>query len=938
MKHKNPALTDFPTSGVRTEFTDLFASVLRRQRGMALASALGKWGMMSLVLIGLYALIDIYYPLEDGLRLWISPSLGLILVVLLVILLIRGWRLSPCAVARHVDSCNGDVRQTVLSCLEMTRSGSPGSPSGLSLSSWLMAETEHQAGVRLSEYMGKCHIWHVLGERSVWLFLQLLILCIGLGCWQRNAVEVLYGRLCTPWEDVPPLSFYHFELVDSPSSVVYGEDALMQVRVTGAPVAGPVEIWIRSAGYPVQKLTAFRDASGIWARRLEKLTAPCQIAFAVQEGKARSRWFPLEVNYQPKVVRGSVIVSSPEYVKQPRMEYSLNGQDVALMDGGTADFVLESNRPLMSGTARFTPDRKDIESTTVQGILLPDGRISFPLKVRQSGVVSIQMHDFRGTGMERPLENRVKVTADARPSVVIHKPQPVSMIMEDMSMPVHVEVQDNYGLAHVAWIRQVNGSRPRSLDIPLGGEDQKSLFLAEQISLPALGIKAGDVLQFSAEARDANPYLLNMTVSDPVVVHVISDAQYRELLRIRTSTEEFLNKYRLFTEAIDQIVKELDRVKAGNPHQLSKEEAANLLEQHREARKLVEKIAKDFPIFETDGTLAATAETLAGIIKENEGDLSGELPGDQSSTRNLIQKLRDRLESPRQDLSGQHQEAEKVACIMKGYEMLMAFRKLSERQKEVADMLSRFLSEQKAGRRVTMDHLSAIGQSQDEVMQQYQKWLSGAPEILDALPMEAAEFKQEMDAFLAACAEAGIDGLMKQSLGACSAGRERDAADGALKAYEAMMKLLGEDAAAGKCMKGQICPVMGLSQKACASMQQLLDSLLCRNQCRNPGVGNFGVGSGAEGESMMNIPMTGPGREKFPEHRAPGAGPGKGPQKEQDGGKGTEGASAGSQDTTQQDAASSKDAASQQNLGSPALQQVPPMYRNAVKQYFEQSK
>ena len=147
--------------------------------------------------------------------------------------------------------------------------------------------------------------------------------------------------------------------MDSPSSVVYGEDALMQVRVTGAPLTSPVEIWVRPDGHPVQKLAAFRDQSGIWARRLEKLTAPC--------GKARSEWFPLEINYRPKVAGGSVIVSPPEYTGLPPVEYPLNGQDVTVIDGGTADFILESNRPLMSGKAVFTPDRKDLEPQTVQG-------------------------------------------------------------------------------------------------------------------------------------------------------------------------------------------------------------------------------------------------------------------------------------------------------------------------------------------------------------------------------------------------------------------------------------------------------------------------------------------------------------------------------------------------------------------------------------------
>lgn len=353
------------------------------------------------------------------------------------------------------------------------------------------------------------------------------------------------------------------------------------------------------------------------------------------------------------------------------MEYPLNGQDVTVIDGGTADFILESNRPLMSGKAVFTPDRKDLKAQTVQGVLLPDGRISFPLRVRQSGTASIQMTDYRGTGMARPLENRVRVNADARPSVVIHAPAPVSVALEDVVIPFHAEVQDDYGVTRVAWVRSVSGSRARSLEMPVPEASKKSLFLAEQLSLPALGARAGDVLQLSVEARDANPYLLNMTVSEPVTVHVISEEQYREMLRIRTGVDEFVNKYRLLAQSIDDLVRELDRAKKANPSGLSREEAVQLKEKHAEVRKLAEKMAKDFPIFDTDGKLSETASSLAGIIAKNEEDLSGELPGTQESTQEFFRTMRDRLRAPQEETARQSGEAEMAAKVMQGYGLIM---------------------------------------------------------------------------------------------------------------------------------------------------------------------------------------------------------------------------------------------------------------------------
>lgn len=908
-------------------FGSLFAAVLRRERRRALAASCCVWGITALIAAGLYALADVYSPLENETRRGASALLAVLLLILLAVLLVRAWRRNPADVARKADAANRDVRKTVLACWEMERNA----PSSRLLGAWLARETERAACTRLEQYAENDRLWHLLKRKSVWGLLLLLALCLGLVSWDRDAAGVLYGRLCTPWKDIPPLSPYRFELVDSPSSVVYGEDALMQVRVTGAPLAAPVEIWIKPDGHPVQKLAAFRDQSGIWARRLETLTAPCRIAFAT--GNARSAWHSLEINYQPKVVNGAVSVSPPEYIGHEVVEYPLNGQDVTVIDGGTADFMLKSNRPLMSGKAVFTPDRKDLEPQNVQGILLPDGRISFPFRVRQSGTASIQIMDYRGTAMARPLENRIRVNADARPSVVIHEPKPVTVALEGVVLPFHVEIQDDYGVTHAAWVRSVNDSRARSLDLPVPQESRKSLFLAEQISLPAIGARAGDVLQLAVEARDANPYLLNMTVSEPVTVHVIHEDQYREMLRVRTEVMEFLNKYRLLAQSIDELVKELDKAAEASPSGLSRGEAARLKEKHAEVRKLAEKMARDFPIFDTDGKLSETAAALAGVIRENEDDLSGELPGSPEAARQFFRTMRGRLRAPQQEMSRQQGEAEMVAAIMKGYELILEFQRLAASQKETATMLERFVSEGREGRTVTPEQLKALGEAQKETLARYWLWLTRAPSVIAAIPAEAQEFKEKMEGFLHACFQSGIAEVMEGCASSCSRGKAREAASRAAKAWEIMMKLLGEDPAAQQCMQGGACPVSGLSRESAAAMQQLLNSMLCRQR----GTGGFGSGEGTGGDGgMNNAPMFGPQREKFRQARPSRAGAGQDPGQGEGEDRNAEKASRPVRERKDGDNSPAQEKTPGGALGSPAMQRVPDLYRDAVRQYFEQ--
>lgn len=325
-------------------------------------------------------------------------------------------------------------------------------------------------------------------------------------------------------------------------------------------------------------------------------------------------------------------------------------------------------------------------------------------------------------------------------------------------------------------------------------------------------------------------------------------------------------------QSIDDLVRELDRAKKANPSGLSREEAVQLKEKHAEVRKLAEKMAKDFPIFDTDGKLSETASSLAGIIAKNEEDLSGELPGTQESTQEFFRTMRDRLRAPQEETARQSGEAEMAAKVMQGYGLIMEFRRLADSQKETATMLGRFLSERKEGRPVTREQLKALGESQKEILALYWLWHSRAPAVISAIPEEAEEFKREMAGLHPGMPSDRHCGTHEESASACYAGKPAAAADRAQRAWEIMMKLLGENSAASS----GACSVSGMSRECAGAMQQLLNSMLSRRQGR----GGFGSGQGDGGDGLMNgVPMFGPQREKFQQPRPSREGAGEGPQK-----------------------------------------------------------
>lgn len=230
---------------------------------------------------------------------------------------------------------------------------------------------------------------------------------------------------------------------------------------------------------------------------------------------------------------------------------------------------------------------------------------------------------------------------------------------------------------------------------------------------------------------------------------------------------------------------------------------------------------------------------------------------------------------------------------------------------------------------MTREQLKALGESQKEILALYWLWHSRAPAVISAIPEEAEEFKREMAGFIQACLQTGIAELMEESASACYAGKPAAAADRAQRAWEIMMKLLGENPAASS----GACSVSGMSRECAGAMQQLLNSMLSRRQGR----GGFGSGQGDGGDGLMNgVPMFGPRREKFQQSRPFREGAGEGPQKGEGGdGTATNGrhSSSGHKD---EEAGRKQEKMPGDGLGSPAMQQVPGLYRDAVRQYFEQ--
>lgn len=895
-------------------------------------------------LLFLYVLLDYYFAWENTSRVLLSTLFFAVLIFFLLRSLITVIRRPLIHTAEAMDCKTENPGERYMqTALELTHLQGEEKEKKLSpLSSWLTKETQQKAIHQLAHFSWKKSGLHKMTMKLLAAPLIFLVLLALITALFPQTTRHMAERILTPWRDVPPLSPYTFTIQDSPLEVIYGDDLLIRVKITGGEINAPVELLLKFADGSQQKFTAFRENKDSWARRLEKITVSGEVAFSTQKGRARSRWQELSVKHEPKILAGTITATPPAYIKKPSITQPLSHGETSVIDGGMLEYKLETNCDLLSGVATFQPTRKELPSFDIQGEIGGNKGIVFRFPVRHSGSVSLNVTDLRGTRIRRPLESKVNVSPDIRPSVVIHSPEAVSLALPDCILSFQAEAQDDFGLSRVEWIRSVDNRRARPLSL-LKKQGEKSLFINEQVHLSALGAQPGNVLEFSLEARDANPYLLNISTSETVKVHVISEEEYAEILRMRMELSEFVEKYNELLSSLQETTALIEEAAKKDSSLLSPEQWEALKKQHESSRDLAEKLAKATPLFASDKQLSQTAQTIADVVQKNLNDLAKERPQTTADQKNLLKTLNDRISSPKQEIQQLSQDAQKLAALTSIFKAMVEFKELAHEQRDIHKQLGLYRDELGKGRPVSREQLEDIGHSQTTLEKKLQAWQEKLPSFLNALPEDAGTIKTAFTKLGEDIRQANFSASMNSIAESCAKYHNEPAEQLADKTALAMLKLLNENELAAKCLNGNCPPSMSMKAEMQKTMQELLDALLSASECKKPGLfpgrgsgmgSGFSAGEGGDGLSLMNVPIN--GQAKASSSTSSKAGKGNSAS-----GKGTGKADTPrphvEKETDEEKIPGKTKEQEPSSLNAPEWQNIPPSYRDAVKKYFNAS-
>jgi hypothetical protein len=866
---------------------------------------------------------------------WMLMVLAMLAVGALVAVL-RARLLPLHQVAARADEASGQGRREIQSALELSQEETAEG----TLQQFLTQRTIDKSVGQLA-MVPPASLWPRRETRRAWLIAGgAVLLVIGLAALQPRASQIITHRFLHPGTELAPYSPFDFALGKDASEVVYGRDISLAVDITGAPIAEEVRLLTRPVGGgEVTNLPTFRESGSRFTRKLEGVTQPLEYAFAL--GRGRSIWKPLEVLWQPELETAQVEVRPPAYSGLAQAQFLLGTEDLRGLRGSQVRLRAVSNRPLSGGTleARAPQGREVI--ARVDGVPLEAGskEVEFRWNIEADCVWTLNLQDVRGGRMQEPILIAQRLLPDEKPKVELTSPGPLAFATPKSAITLAWEIEEDLGLERVDLVRAADGFRDRTRSLT-EGPGEKNLNVTREVKLPTLGVRPGETLEFMLEARDRNPSLLGVGSSSPARVKIISEEEYGEQVRLRTTLAEFVERYRALREKLEAAQKSLEKVaeaaKSGDKEKLdaARDEAAKA---QRDAAEWFEAFAKEFPAFATDKELSELAGGLKEELEKNAEELqnSGDW-SDPAKAQALAQKLGERLQQGAEKLAEQEQAANDLAAVGGVLEMAAELQAARDEQREVSEALSRLAEEVALGKDTNRHKLPGLRAQQAANHERLKRVQEELPKRLEKLPEGYENLKQGAERVLDQLDLLQVPKQMADATSKAGQGKLTGAAADSVLARANLDQILGSsnDDFCKTCQGGQpgFCNGQGMAEQA---MAQMLAALRGRaqggRQGNSPGSGGAGGlgaigGSGSAMEGMqLEVPIIGPPRVNM--RKPPTSRGGKGNEARQTNGSGE-----------------SQQAADQNTLPTATTSQpggrawrpedVPPKYRDAVKSYF----
>ncbi len=900
-----------------------------RRSGLFLTAVLRMSGFAVSVLL-VYGVLDWLLVLSPIFRFVLDILLLIVIAVLFIYNLIKELNESRAKTAKMLDYVAGNSRQEILSAYELGKRPDTGNE----LTAFLVGKVVEVGNDELAKLRPKQYFPGGKVFSAFKLFILQLVVFAGAFMINTTASDIILRRIFTPMRDIPPYSCLKFNIAPAEAVVVYGGKLELTATVTGGKVRAPVVFLTRTIDGEEYESPCFRLGEDKFAQKVEQVITPLKFCF--KTGRSRSKWRTIKILNQPRISLVKLKVEPPAYSALPVKSSLCSVDQIRELKNSKIALTITSNRPLRSGLLRIIKSN-GAEEQTVKGQVTGQYAVTFGWKVTEPAMLEFTIRDIQGTRCRKPLEIKQLVQPDQLPEISIREPDNFVMATPESVVKFDLNAADDLGVRKVNMVRSLTGYRERVKTIAesYGGKDFNRDF---NIDFGNLGLSPGDIIEVYFEAYDYNPALTGSASSGSVKIKFISAKEYAEILRNRSSIRELKARYELMTIKMHELNKALQEFKKAlaDPKISEVDKKRHLGEIRKrleEATKVFRKFAEDFLIYDIE---FKHREKIVKILKKfmkAEGILDTMNPSDSNS--DLLKKLAELMKDSRSSVKETdmlQKDAEILAKLDEFLRLGAEFKAIVESQKELVKRLSIFKTSD------LPEHLAKLpGYAKQEktISDRLEALLKKMLALKKGLPEELEKIQSDIQFFTEEYRRTKIDFLLAQTIKQAGFRNGGQAYHFALLAHEKLEDLLNKKKNSfSAAARGQL-PGDALPGGMKGTAQQMLESLL--NQLGQGGLngrGLSGTGSGigppGEGNSgrsgmpYLNVPVVGPKRLMTGKSGSGGRGRGKG-------GKGhgikrpirvkySEKMNMTKPEFTETD--------------SIILDQVPPRYRDAVKEYF----
>ena len=898
------------------------------------------WTLVVMILFFLLSgWLDLVWELSPGGR------IGLILAAILcggiffgVVIVRVGRNGRKSSLARRIDHAMGFGGAVLTGCeLEETFQNSQTMSAALA-----HIAVEHAAGLAKTTVPEKAV--PIKSAKNAMIFLVSLVCLVGLlAVLMPDMMRTQWQRFCFPYNDIPQFSNTVIEIIDPEKSIVYGDPLDIRAVVCGEPVDA-AELVLEPMSGTMETLPMFPEPDSHWRANLAKVTE--KSVYHVRAYRARSTKHTIDVITVPRIENVRFRVTPPAYTRRAAYEGPLLKEGLSGLPDAKVEVWATSNRPLVRGEITVTMRSAVQDAGTDNKISMApkavgDSEVFGEFLITGSGKFELQLFDTNEQESRDKFSGGITLLKDERPMIRIVKPPARSLATPSVDVPVVISAEDDYGISRVQIFRSLNDSRALASELPLPDELLRRFNGQVDLPLSTYGLKPGDTIKVFARVEDNDPAGSKGVESSVVLIEIISQEDFEQMIRAKNGMELMLSRYREAQRRLEAMNAELERLQEKleqmNPNDPAseeiKQEIKQLAERIRKEAEAIRKLAEHPLPYELDQQLAEELEKAAKLAEEAAQDMEKMLEGDKLDN----QSAKNQLGEIGQKLSGVKKNFEQAT--MPSLELLAAvlplkkdenrFVELVRRQRDLADRLSSLKGHDNEDDPAVKARMRELEEEQQQIQESLDTLLNDIEEHANRLPMqeELAQLREQALKFVEDVRSSGAGSAMSEARNGLA---EFSGTIGYAKATEAadiLEQFLSQCEGMGNCASG----ALGFQPGMGNSMNNTLSQLL-----RDMGFGPGGTGSGGMAGAGQGIgaqrggPNVGlygmlPGMAAF--FDAQGG--------RNDGGQNLPGMGNASQDGMGFDTTSGYETTAEGTVSGTGEGVVPLRYRQAVGQYFQ---